>query len=375
MKKNIKTLLVSLMLLSIYSCTEIWDGKIRPREDILVVKALLSDAPNGQFVELYTTSGYGQEISQTPEQGARVWVESEQGQQWSFLEIQPGMYRQESLRAQKGVSYKLFVELADGSRFESVAQTLMPVRPLDTILGVFGDRLIDIYDHNLDLQPQWAQGIELYTDLDMGGEFAKRIRFDNQVLFQYQVVLNDSLICLQYMPGAYHICHNIDPRDPPRMNCRTRLPLNDVVNISLPDFDLATGELYQHPLGFAPRDRIYYNLSFPGTLFRRALIVEQFGLTEEAFHFYRQIREQLLAENALFDPVATQITGNMRCVSDPDRIVLGLFEVAGSSRQTFVMSYEPWQPHNIWLREIQDLSFLPAHECFYETIPAHWIFN
>lgn len=361
-------------ILLLISCTEVWDGNIKPADDLLVVKALITDQEGPQTVELYNTAGYGQRAQQSPQSGAIVYVQDEMGQQWMFNETTAGKYIIDNLIAQTGKAYVLHVELEDGSRYESAPQILQTVLPLDTIIAESASSFIDMYDHDLELVPEWVQGVELYTDIDMEAGFSRRIRFVNEVMFQYNVVLRNRLVCLQYLPGNYLVCNHIDPLDPPRMSCRTRLPLNDVVNLTMPGMDLPVGDVYQHNLGFAPLARRYYNLFFPGLLDRRVLITSQYSLTDEAFNFYRQIREQLLAENAIFDPVPTQITGNMRSVSDPDRAVIGLFEVAGKTSQTFVFSHEPWQTGSVWLKEIDDLSFLPQHECLLETIPDHWIF-
>lgn len=375
MSRSIKNQLPILFLFLLVACTEVWDGKVNPAENILVVRALLTDQPEVQTVELYTTTGYGQNPQQIRERNAVVYVEDNTGQKWYFVEDASGAYQSMDIQAQHDKEYTLYIELDDGRLYASSPQALENVKPLNTIVAEPATLMIDVHNHNLELVPEWVQGVELYTDIDMGAAFSKRIRFENEIMFQYNVVLNNKEICLQYLPGNNALCDDIDPDDPPRMNCRTRLPLNDVVNITMPGMDLPVDEVYRHNLGFAPTERRFYNLSFPGTLQRRVLITSQFSLTSEAFGFYRQMREQLLAEDAIFDPVPTQITGNMRCLSDPERPVIGLFEVAGKTTHTFVTSHEPWQPNNLWLQEIDDLSFLPDHECFLESIPPYWIFN
>lgn len=76
----------------------------------------------------------------------------------------------------------------------------------------------------------------------------------------------------------------------------------------------------------------------------------------------------------MFDPVATQLYGNIKCVTSEDTIALGLFEVSGKASSTFALNPEPFREENIFFVKTHDLDHLPGHECFLETIPPLWIY-
>ena len=64
----------------------------------------------------------------------------------------------------------------------------------------------------------------------------------------------------------------------------------------------------------------------PVTLFRGLLFqLQQKSLTPEAYEFWNGAESQLNASGKLFDPVASQINGNIKCVSDSTKAVYGVF--------------------------------------------------
>lgn len=61
----------------------------------------------------------------------------------------------------------------------------------------------------------------------------------------------------------------------------------------------------------------------------------------QAFDYYSKIEKQLSAQNHFFDPVPSQITGNFKCVNNPEKLVLGFFE-ANSQIKKYMAFY--WVP-------------------------------
>lgn len=355
-------------------CTQIYDAEVEITEDLLVVNALLTDQLSSQEVRLYNTDAYAQSIEQEPEENAVVYIEDSGGTRFYFTENEPGVYVHDSLDAHQGEIYTLHIALSGGAQYQSLPQKLTPAAALDNLYADFTMESIDFHDHNNEIVLEEAEGFTIFSDLNFQSASSEHIRFDSEVMFQYQMVIPVEL-CPVYIPEDPLFCTIYTPQDPPRLYCRTKIPLHDVPDLAEPDFQNANPDFLQHQLGFIPFSRKYYPLSFSGRVDRRILLISQFSITTEAFLFYKQMREQLFAENALFDPVATQIRGNIFCTSDPDRIALGLFEVAGKSSQSFVMGYEPLTSEDTYVREIPDLSFLPRHQCFLEIIPPHWIYD
>lgn len=66
--------------------------------------------------------------------------------------------------------------------------------------------------------------------------------------------------------------------------------------------------------------------------------IDQYGLSEGAYRFYKKAGEQLKADGQLFDPINSQVQSNMHCISNPDKQLLGVFDLCSVTRhQYYVM--------------------------------------
>jgi hypothetical protein len=63
--------------------------------------------------------------------------------------------------------------------------------------------------------------------------------------------------------------------------------------------------------------------------YKYSLLVRQQTLTEDAFRYWVNVKETTENLGGLFDPVPSQVIGNIRCISDPSEPVIGFFS-AGS---------------------------------------------
>jgi hypothetical protein len=81
-----------------------------------------------------------------------------------------------------------------------------------------------------------------------------------------------------------------------------------------------------------PFDTIWYTLVnnwFDGLLFK----LEQLSISDNAYSFWRDAELQLEADGRLFDPVASQLKGNIRCITDSTKEVIGIFNASHVSER------------------------------------------
>jgi hypothetical protein len=72
------------------------------------------------------------------------------------------------------------------------------------------------------------------------------------------------------------------------------------------------------------------------------LTCHAYSISEQTYLYYKRVEEFFVQDYKLFDPVPTQIIGNIRCLTDTNEIVLGNFEVV-SGRKKYYGLY--WKPH------------------------------
>ena len=58
------------------------------------------------------------------------------------------------------------------------------------------------------------------------------------------------------------------------------------------------------------------------------VIMYQYGLSESAYYYYKDLNNQLQAEGKIFDPLYVQPESNLKCVNNPEQLILGNFEIS-----------------------------------------------
>ena len=103
----------------------------------------------------------------------------------------------------------------------------------------------------------------------------------------------------------------------------------------------------------------------------KALQTRLYALNQTSSVYYQELNKQLSFEGKLFDPIAVQLQGNVKCISNPDKLALGLFEVSSCTTRSYwfifnygggVASYLP----------IKDLTLLPGTGSS-KDLPDFWI--
>ena len=63
------------------------------------------------------------------------------------------------------------------------------------------------------------------------------------------------------------------------------------------------------------------------------LLIKQYSISEETFRFYEQLKATTEELGTLFDPIPTEVIGNVRNTGNPDETVLGFFSADGYDSQ------------------------------------------
>jgi len=67
------------------------------------------------------------------------------------------------------------------------------------------------------------------------------------------------------------------------------------------------------------------------------LRVNQYTMNSDSYRFYKDANTQLSASGKIFDPIAAQLYGNMKCINNSSKVVLGLFEVSSVKQHAFIV--------------------------------------
>ncbi len=346
-----------LIIVSFTSCVEWFDPEIDSFDDVLVVEGLLTDKEEKHLVKLSKSSPYSNQQEYNAVESAQVYVTDQFGNDYLFYEEEAGFYYSDNdFHAQKGVSYTLTVEY-DDNVYVSNEQVLSNPLTVDSLIVNWETREELVTDFYGDIVLEEVEGAAVYADIKNPEGGFPMLRFEPVLLVQY-------------------VLAEADTEDPDYFFCRRKYKLDDKINLTTTAYESDNSSSNFHNVGFV-KD-VFRVVPHVDTLVfkmrsRRILILRQYALNQESFSFYRELKKHLESEGELFDPMPSQLKGNISCITDPDKQALGFFEVSSYSSATYVFSPEPLNSDNHDLWEINDLDFLPDFEVSLGTYPEHWV--
>jgi len=115
------------------SCVEPIEFEPDEYENILAVRATITDSLETQKVYLSRTFSFGEE-GPAPESNAQVWIIDNNGNEYKFEESESGEYLSvNDFMAQPGAAYQLQIETSDGVSYSSDSTQLAQSTPIDNV--------------------------------------------------------------------------------------------------------------------------------------------------------------------------------------------------------------------------------------------------
>lgn len=320
------------MALLFAGCTEIYIPEVDAVPEALVVDGLITDGAGPYYVTLNkassyssSTKPYGSDYTISWIWDAKISVTDSEGQTFDLTYLNRDRYvTPANFSAVTGRSYTLRVETSDGTVYESDLQQLKPAQTLDSIYTVYNTQpYLDDYG-----KLQFAGGYDVRANLFHNAtEPAPLCRFESNVVVQYHYNFTE-------------------------INTKTLLPeewfwfvfgwgtfdLDETTNITEESSKTTSTEIKNHLLCFIPKELSRYGLNAqPYSEIMYYYRLSQYTINESTYQFYENANKQLSASGKLFDPVTSQLHGNMHCVSNPDKVVLGMFEVSSVVRSAYLV--------------------------------------
>ncbi len=253
------------------SCEEPADLDLPLGEPRMVISGWITNKEEPYTVSVTQTIGFNDQSTDPGVEGAEVYVTDRLSRRFDFNPTtQKGIYQSDpnTLTGIPGEAYILHVVLPDGKEFVSEREVLQPVPKLDTVFyGTSFDPTLPITDPNAKVF--FAKGtIEDIPDI--------------RNFYRWKMYVNDTL---KNLPGEVVIFND-------------KFTDGRTFELKVTDILMKEGD---------------------------ELRVEQLSLTESAYDYYALLIA--LLDNAQVGPNTppSAIRGNIRCVGEPDELVLGYF--------------------------------------------------
>ena len=287
--------------------------------------------------------------------GAMVFLEDENSNRIPCAEVRPGTY-QLNYQLETNNMYSLYIEYA-GDTYQSGLQAVPEEPVMDSVYTDFSIRVITTGASNSTDKIEKEPGIQVYTNISNKGQL-NHYRFYARKIVQY-LDHYDTMIPPAPEPERHYI-YRWDSKYP-----------TGIFNIAGPPAYSSNKNISRHSLEFFESD---YNKYFMDTMLFAGwiYIVYQYGINEDTYNFYSDLNSQLDAEGKIFDPVYVQAQGNIKCTSDPEKVVLGNFEISSFNEQRYYLNYNKRRDTITAFRNIPYFYDIPETGYIKDIRPDFW---
>jgi hypothetical protein len=320
MKKRMikQMMLLLLMAISAFSCTEQYALQTTDFEDALVVEATITNEFKQQEIKLSRTYRF-EEDGPTFESGAAVRIVAGDGAEYSFHESDGKYVSDDAFEAVPGNTYRLQITTSQGKTYNSTTETMTTVNNMEdvvaTVQTVNGIRGVQINAKSFD---------PLNT--------SKYYRYDYAETYKI-IAPTWSFFKALRVPASAGEAHDgiaVVPRGPEESKTCFKTELsNDIIQTT-------TNALSEDRVDFTVR---FISAENPIISHRYSILVRQYIQNLASYTFYKTLKEMSGSGSILSQNQPGFFAGNMRSAADPDEKVIGFFDVSSVSEKRIYFNY------------------------------------
>lgn len=306
MKKIINGMLVLLMGVS---CKDPFEPPVTADQvSFLAVDGQINSTDSSAVVKLskavkLSSSGSFPEVND-----ATVSVEDEDGLAYPLPFLKQGIYQQTGLVFNASKKYRVRITTADGKNYSSSLVKLLATPEIDSVRW----------------QPA-SDGVGIFVSSRQDSEASRFYRWSFDETWQYTSTFASALEISNEVVGLRYPNHQT-------YNCWMN---NRSTDILIKSTDLyGTNAVNDFKLAFLAKGS-------PKLYIEYSTLVKQMSITEEAYNFWDQLKKATQSTGGLFDPIPSQVFGNLRSENDPGEIVLGFFSASSvTTKRIFIHIYD-----------------------------------
>jgi hypothetical protein len=300
-----------IYLLLFWSCRKPYEpAVIKEDYNYLVIDGVINAGANAvTTISLSRTKNLTDSISAKPELGAQVVIEAQSGGSIALNSQGNGLYRSQPLNLNVTGNYRLKITTSNGSVYQSDYVGVKQTPPIDSLSwkqdSVYKD--VTIYAHAHDPQNN-----------------TRYYRWSFVETWQYQAAISAS------WGVSNGLAYFINPYDSliQQYNCWGTINSSTIATAN-------TEALSQDVVSYAVVNKVPHNAE--KMMVRYSIDVQQYGLTKEAYQYWQIIEKSSQQTGTIFDPMPSQVLGNIHCVTNPAEPVIGYASVSFvTSKRMFI---------------------------------------
>lgn len=360
--KKVCNISICFVILAIFTgrCEIVYEPKnLDNSEKIAVINGTFDDFSS----HIVVTAQYAKDFDQNNVVGiknAKVFLYDNNGNQYAFdadsFKTWEYKLNANQVLINPDYEYHISLETQEGERYESIPGKFPSTINVSEIKANPGKyKKINTSSSGV-ISTETMEGLFVQASVLSTDNSPRYVRFKNSVVVQ-----------------SYYT-ENVDPF-PITWRCVKYefLNANPIVESSLKKNGLHM--ILNRELGFIP----YYidNSTRTETTSSRLMtgwvvISDIYSTSENTYNYYKKIENQISGANDIFDPIPSQIKGNIFCVTSPDKTTLGIFEI---SRRVKKYNFFYWLPGHTDYTQIELESYIaPNKSICVDSIPEFdWI--
>jgi hypothetical protein len=345
MRRIIKlTVIIVGITLIFQSCIYEFTPKTGDLGNLLVVYGMVTNENGPHEITILKTKKINSKVNE-PVKGANVSISDDKGDIVPLTEDTVGKYHTpETFAGQIGAKYKLNIELQEGKKYESDFVELLDVPDISELEAE------KITKSATGTSPE-SSGYQFYISTKPGTSEQKYYKWDVFEDYEYRLPYRT----LYYWDGK--VLYPFDPPIP--YICYKHTQFNDIYISTTNNFQ--TNYITHYPLNFTPNSMKFQ--------FTYGVFVRQYALSEFSYKYWHYAMENNLPD-PLYSKQPYQLIGNLRCISNPNETVFGIFE-ASAVKSKGITAYLPAREEDDYTCYFDIISGVQPQDLIY--IPPGWI--
>lgn len=300
---------VFLLMIVVFGCIEPYDPPLKNEDiNLLVVDGFLNATGDSATVSLTRTLPVKSADAAPKESGAQVWIEDDEGSVFMLTETAPGLYVGNVPGAGSQGRYRLSMRTANNREYSSELIPVIETPAIDSLT----------YTATQD-------GVEVTVNTHDETNLSRNYRWTFEETYQYRAkfnsiwILGDNESRQRFPDQSIFTCW--------RSDASTGIIVASTKH-------LATSVVSKLPLTFIDPASRKISVKY-------SMLVRQQALSDEAYEYWMNLERTTGNLGGLFDPLPSEVQGNIRSITNPGETVIGLFS-AGTvqEKRIFIDRYD-----------------------------------
>ncbi|QMU30081.1 DUF4249 domain-containing protein [Adhaeribacter radiodurans] len=294
------------LLLFLSSCVDPFDPKVKDIPESFMVVDGFINTQGVTTIKLSRTINLTADTIPPAERGARVYLEEEAGTQFILREQEAGTYTSDNLNLDPLKKYRLHFS-AGGKEYTSDFVSVKTTPLINEVTWQAKD-----------------EGMQIYVNSQDAANDTKYYRWKYEETWEFNsayfaaLEYRDNGVKARNSNENIYVCWRSENSSAIKIGTTARLN-EDVIS--------------NYPLVLVPQGSVKLGR-------RYSILVKQYALSQEEYAYYEALRKNTENIGSLFDPLPTQLTGNIHCVTNASEPVIGFIGAHSETQKRIFVDKE-----------------------------------